>query len=124
LKVVVTGEGRSLDWTIKPAATQPGNTFLVGLWGLAEKTEGLAVAVAGQELLEVARQEFEDNLVQLVALGKQAVATRNLKEAEQIADAIRQLDPANVDAKAILTAVEKARAAAAALDKQKKEKGK
>jgi hypothetical protein len=59
-----------------------------------------------------------------VALGKQAVAARNLKDAEQIADMIRQLDPANVDAKAILTAVQKARAAAAALDKQKKEKGK
>jgi hypothetical protein len=124
LKVVVTGEGRSLDWTVKPAAAQAGNTFLVGLCGLAEKTEGLAVAVAGQELLEVARQEFEDNLVQLVALGKQAVAARNLKEAEQIADVIRQLDPANVDAQAIQTAVQKARAAAAALDKQKKEKGK
>jgi hypothetical protein len=121
LKVVVTGEGRSLDWTIKPAATQPGNTFLVGLWGLAERTEGLAVAVAGQELLEVARQEFEDNLVQLVALGKQAVAARNLKEAEQVADMIRQLDPANVDAQTILNAVQKAKAAAAALDREKKE---
>jgi Mg-chelatase subunit ChlD len=124
LKVAAAGDGRSLDWTVKPAATQPGNTFLVGLWGLAEKTEGLAVAVAGQELLEVARQEFEDNLVQLVALGKQAVAVRNLKEAEQIADMIRQVDPANVEAQTILNAVQKAKAAAAALDREKKNKGK
>ncbi len=120
LKVAVNGEGRKLEWTVKPAAPQPGNTFLVGLWGLAEQTQGVAVAVAGQELLNVARQEFEDNLAQLVAQGRAAVDARNLKLAEQIADMIRQFDPANVEARTILNAVEKARAAAAALDKEKK----
>ncbi|MGE5191058.1 MAG: hypothetical protein ACM3U2_01060 [Deltaproteobacteria bacterium] len=120
LKVAVAGEGRTLEWTVKPAPPQAGNTFLVGLWGLAEQTEGLAVAVAGQELLDVARQEFEDNLQQLVGQGREAVAVRNLKLAEQVADLIRQLDPANVEARTILNAVQKAKAAAAALDKEKK----
>jgi hypothetical protein len=120
MKVVARGEGRTFDWTVKPAPPQAGNTFLVGLWGLAEQTEGLAVAVAGQELLEVAREEFEENLAQLVAQGRAAVAARNLKLAEQIADLIRQLDPANVEARTILNAAEKAKAAAAALDKETK----
>jgi hypothetical protein len=120
LKVAVQGDGRTLEWSVKPAPPQAGNTFLVGVWRLAEQTEGLAVAVAGQELLDVARDEFEENLLQLVAQGRTAVAARNLKMAEQIADLIRQLDPANVEARTILNAVEKARAAAAALDKEKK----
>ena len=74
LKVAVSGEGRSIEWTVKPAAPQPGNTFLVRLWGVAEQTGGLAVAVAGQELLGAARQEFEDQIQQLVAMGRRAVA--------------------------------------------------
>jgi hypothetical protein len=120
----VTGPGRKFEWTVKPAPPQAGNTFLSGLWLLGEKTDGLAVAVAGQELLEIARQEFEENLQQLVAQGRQAVGTRDLKLAEQIVDLIRQLDPGNVEALTIMSAVQKARAAAAALDKEKKSKGK
>jgi hypothetical protein len=120
VKVTVTAEGRSIEWTVKPAAPQPGNTFLVRLWGLAEQTGGLAVAVAGQELLGAARQEFEDQIQQLVAMGRRAVATRDLKLAEEIARSIRELDPRNVEAETILNAVQKAKAARDALDRQQK----
>jgi hypothetical protein len=120
LKVTISGEGRSMEWNVKPAAPQPGNTFLVRLWGLAERTGGLAVAVAGQELLSAARQEFEDQVQQLVAMGQRAVAARDLKLAEEIARSIRELDPQNVEAETILNAVQKAKRARDALDRQQK----
>jgi hypothetical protein len=121
LKVTVQGEGRKLEWSVKPAARQSGNTFLARLWEMAEQTEGVAVAVAGEELLSVSRQEFEDQVQQLVAEGRRAVALRDLKLAEQIAQTIRQFDPANVEAETIMNAVQKAKAAAAALSRRKKD---
>jgi hypothetical protein len=107
LKVTANGAGRSLSWTVKPAASQPGNTFLTGLWQQAEQSDGLLVATAGNELLNVAREEFEDQVQQLLVVGRQAVAARDLKQAEQIAQAVRQIDPANVEAETILNASQK-----------------
>ncbi len=107
LKVTANGAGRSMSWTVKPAAPQPGNTFLAGLWQQAEQSEGLLVATAGSELLNVAREEFEDQVEQLLVAGRQAVGARDLKQAEQIAHAVRQIDPANVEAETILNASQK-----------------
>jgi hypothetical protein len=121
LNVTASGDGRKLEWTVKPAARQSGNTFLVRLWEMAEQTDGLAIAVAGQELLETARQEFEEQIMQLVAEGARAVAVRDLKLAEQIAQTIRQFDPENVEAETIMNAVQKAKAAAAALSRREKD---
>jgi hypothetical protein len=123
LKVTANGAGRSLSWTVKPAASQPGNTFLAGLWQQAEQSDGLLVATAGSELLNVAREEFEDQVQQLLVVGRQAVAARDLKQAEQIAQAVRQIDPANVEVETILNASqkikEKAGAVQVALTRQK-----
>src|SRR5258708_6466745 len=58
-KVTASGEDGSLTWSVKPASAQSGNTFLAGLWNLAERSDGLLVAVAGSELLNEARQEYE-----------------------------------------------------------------
>ncbi len=119
LQITVTEKGRTLDWSAKPAAKQSGNTFLVRLWAMAEQTDGLAIAVAGQELLGAARQEFEDYIHQLVTMGRRAVETRDLITAEQIARTILQFDPANVEAETILNAVEKAKNAGKALDRER-----
>jgi hypothetical protein len=120
LSVSVSGAGRKLEWSVKPAARQSGNTFLVRLWEMAEQTDGLAIAMAGQELLEVAREEFEEQVRQLVVEGRRAVAVRDLKAAEQIAQMIRLFDPANVEAETIMNAVQKSKAAAAALARRQK----
>ena len=126
LKVTATGElgpGKmgSLAWSVKPAAAQPGNTFLAGLWNMAEQSDGLLVAVAGSELMNEARQEYEGQVQELVAQGRQAVAKRDLKQAEQIAHAIRQIDPANVQAEAILNASQKVKAVTVALARMQNE---
>jgi hypothetical protein len=108
LRVTAYGAGgQSLSWTVKPAAAQVGNTFLTGLWQQAEQSDGLLVAIAGTELLNVAREEFADQVDQLLAAGRLAVAGRNLQKAEQIAQAVRQIDPANVEAETIFNASQK-----------------
>ena len=117
LSVQVSGDQGALSWTVKPAAAQPGNTFLSGLWQMAEQSQGLLVAVAGNELLNLARQEYEDQVQGMLALGRQAVAARDLKQAEQIAQAVRQIDPANVDAQTILNASQKVKTTKVALAK-------
>jgi hypothetical protein len=89
---------------------------------MAEQTDGLAIAVAGQELLNASRQEFEEQLQQLIAEGNRAVDLRDLKTAEQIAQMVRNLDPNNVEAETIMNAVQKAKDAAAGLLLRKKEK--
>src|SRR5207253_2457393 len=65
------------------------------------------VAVAGRELLNAAREEFEDQVQQLLVAGRHAVASRDLKQAEQIAQAVRRIDPANVEVETILNASQK-----------------
>ncbi len=115
LTVTAKGTGRSLSWTVKPAASQPGNTFLAGLWQQAEQSDGLLVATAGSELLNVAREEFEDQVQQLLVVGRRAVAARDLRQAEQIAQAVRQIDPANVEVETILNASQKIKNKASAL---------
>jgi len=122
LQLVATAEdGRSLSYTVKPSASQPGNTFLTGLWNLAEQSDGLLVAAAGNELLNVARQEYEDQVQELVVQGRQAVARRDLKQAVQFAQAVRELDPANVEAETILHASQKVQTVAVALTRMQNE---
>jgi hypothetical protein len=53
-------------------------------------------------------------------MGQRAVAARDLKLAEEIAQSIRELDPRNVEAETILNAVQKAKSARDALDRQQK----
>ena len=110
VKAVSTDSNRTLTWTVIPSPPQAGNTFLAGLWSVADRSQGLCVSVAGREMLNIARQEYEDYVQQLVGRGQLAVAARDLKQAEQIAWAVREIDPANVEAEAILTASHKVKA--------------
>ena len=98
---------RVLEWQVKPAASQKGNTFLSRLWTVAEQDDGLSIAVAGTDLLQLALQEFEDDVAAMAAVGRRAVQTRQLEQAEQIAWRIRQVDPENDEADMILTAARK-----------------
>ncbi len=114
-------ETGTLTWSVKPAAAQSGNTFLAGLWNMAEQSDGLLVAVAGNELLNESRQAYEGQVQALVSQGREAVAKRDLKQAEQIAHAIRQIDPANVQAETILNASQKVKAVSVALTRMQNE---
>ncbi len=65
LTVTAAGNKGSYTWSVKPSPAQAGNTFLAGLWNIAEQSDGLLVAVAGNELLNAARQEYEDQVEEL-----------------------------------------------------------
>jgi hypothetical protein len=110
VKVTATVGGRILEWTVQPSASQRGNTYLSRLWAVAESDEGLSVAVAGTELLHQALEEFERDVAVLTAAGQRAIQTRNLKQAEEIAWAIRQADPENTQADHLIDASQKLRA--------------
>src|SRR5262249_31659714 len=97
----------STTWTMTPAAASVANTFLATVWGVAQRDHGLSFALAGRELLNYARQQHEDSVMQLVAAGNQAVGKRQLRQAQEIAWQIQQLDPENVQSKMILDATQK-----------------
>jgi hypothetical protein len=110
LHVKAASETRTMEWTLTPAAHRTAEPFLAALWTMAERSEGLFVSVAGKELLNIARREYEQNLAQLVGQGERAVAARDLRQAEEIARTIRELDPENVEAETILNASQKVKA--------------
>lgn len=101
------GQTETVQWIAKRTPAQAGNTFLAGLWADAERDQGLNVPLPGDNLLNLARETYEDQVQRMVTAGKQAVRVRNGKRAEQIAWEIRQADPANVEARAILNAARK-----------------
>ena len=82
-----------------------GNTFLQGVVAEADATDGIVNPLAGDELLNTAREVFERSIAQLEQRAATAVARQNWSQAEVIALRIRQLDPHNVRAVAILEAV-------------------
>jgi len=110
VQVTATVGGKTLQWTVQPSASQRGNTYLTRLWSVAESDDGLSVAVAGTELLHQALEEFERDIAVLTAAGQRAIQTRNLKDAEEIAWAIRQADPENTQAEHLIDASQKLRA--------------
>ena len=81
-----------------------GHSYLRVLWNRAEQSNGLSVALAGRELLNAAHDDFNDRLSQLVAAGERAIAVRRLNDAAKVAKLIRELDPNNTQAKALLGA--------------------
>jgi hypothetical protein len=103
------GKPVRFKWDIKPGESHTANTFLTAIWDDADRDQGLTVAVAGADLLKLARRTYEEKVLELVAMGRQAVKQRRLKEAEDIAWNIRKLDPTNVEARVILDATQKAR---------------
>jgi hypothetical protein len=103
------GKSVRFKWDVKPGESHTANTFLTAIWDDADRDQGLTVAVAGADLLKLARRSYEERVLELVALGRLAVKQRRLKEAEEIAWNIRKLDPTNVEARVILDATQRAR---------------
>jgi hypothetical protein len=75
------------------------------MWTVASADNGLRVPLAGRQLLNIARDEHELQLSQLVAMAQQALAQNKVKEAERIAWGIKQVDPQNVEARVVLQSV-------------------
>lgn len=111
LTVSVTGnfEGRDLShvWTIDTTRKQAGNAFLGQLWQQAEKSDGLLVSAAGDDFLGEARGQFDQGIAELVARGEAAIFRRRFDQAEEIGLSIVDIDPGNVQARALIGAAGK-----------------
>ncbi|MCH7687031.1 MAG: VWA domain-containing protein, partial [Planctomycetes bacterium] len=105
----LNGEERSFRWQIESKNFQQGKPFLKALFKRAEADHGLSVSLAGADLMEAARAEFDGNIAQLVWLGEQAVVRHNADQAEAIVRLIRKNDPTNTRAVGLLEAAERLR---------------
>src|SRR5262249_50234901 len=92
---------RSLMWTVSAASAERNNAFLAPMHRQAVALGGVSVFFAGNDLLIASKLAFEQQLDQMVKYGAVALQQRNLKQAEAVSAAIRDLDPENPDAKAI-----------------------
>ena len=100
-KIGIEYDGRTLDATVR----DQGNTFLRPIAGEADATDGVVNPLAGDVVLNAAREAFEREVARLERLGTIAVARQAWRDAETIALEIRRIDPHNVRAVAILEAV-------------------
>ncbi len=103
----VNGVARQMQWTVAAKSGQTSNTFLASAWNIAKQDDGLSQPLAGTELLNYARKSHEDRIMAMAARGQQALAARDLVQARQMAWAIRQVDPTNVQSQTILNASHK-----------------
>ena len=78
-----------------------GNTFLYGFYRQSDRDGGLN-PLAGLTALNDARQGFEDEIARLEKAGLQAVELGQFKQAESIGLKLKQVDPQNVRAEAII----------------------
>lgn len=106
--VTVSDEQKTLRWNVAagPGAGS-GNTFLRALWNRAAADRSLSVGLAGMSLFRVAQDDFEHRVDHLTSLGEQAVAVNEFDRAEEIGLAIREIDPNNVRAAALIGAARK-----------------
>ncbi|MCH7990262.1 MAG: hypothetical protein IID46_14065, partial [Planctomycetes bacterium] len=105
----LNGEVRSMRWQIENDRFREGKPFLRALFKRAEADHGLSVSLAGTELMEAARAEFDGNVARLVSLGEQAVVRRNADQAEAIVRIIQRNDPKNNRAIGLLEAADRLR---------------
>ncbi|WP_417851027.1 vWA domain-containing protein [Thalassoglobus sp.] len=86
------------QWSLSGLERSAGNTFLRTLWYQSEATEGLSLGLAGDWLVNLAHQQFEDNIVRMEAQGVQALNQGAFDTAEKIGFSIQEIDPGNTTA--------------------------
>ena len=106
---LIAGE-QEFVWQVDRLTETSTNSYLRPAVERAMNDNGLSLAYAGSRLQSVARDNFITQVAQLTSLGEAAMASRNLKQAEKVALTLRELDPANVQGKALFTAVQRLQA--------------
>ena len=96
-----------IHWSVEPKTHSGNQTFLNAAVKNAHDLNGLFVAYPNERLLLQAADSFSSQLDQMKELAKYTLTTRNFEQARDIALAMRQLDPENVDAGVLLVAAQK-----------------
>lgn len=84
-------DGQRATTHVEPASTL--NVFLPALWNRAVTDKGLSNPLAGEAMLKVAANEFSRGLAEMLDAGEEAVKLRDFKQARQIAEMAKSLDP-------------------------------
>ncbi len=84
-----------VKWTVPATDRTAGNTFLQSLWNRTVDSDGLALGLAGDWLVNLAHQDFENSVLNMEAQGVQALKNGALETAEQIGFSLQEVDPGN-----------------------------
>ena len=95
------GQPVRMQWSVTDLRSETEAPFVAAAFRQANKDRGL-VPYAGRELLTTAWNEFDQRIELLTAEGVAAQSRRQQPEAERIARAIQELDPANAQARSLL----------------------
>jgi hypothetical protein len=89
------GQPIQASWKLPEPTRTMGNTFLVSYLSDAKATNGIAMGLAGDWMVNAAHQSFEDNTAELGRQGHQALKAGLNKEAERIGTLLEKIDPQN-----------------------------
>jgi hypothetical protein len=103
------GQAVELNWTVEPSPSNDEAAYLVSLVDYASKDGGWGLPTAGIGGLAEARRIVNRQASELNKLGRLAVASGSLDEAERLAGRAAELDPVSPDASAIQRAVARQR---------------
>ena len=109
VQVTLTGSMHGLprvdSWLITDEVVTGSLSFLGPAWNLAEASKGLAMPLAGRGLLNRARSSFATELETLAQAGVRSLTRHDKRQVEEIAKTLQDLDPLNLDAPQLLSAV-------------------
>ncbi|MCA9088707.1 MAG: VWA domain-containing protein [Planctomycetaceae bacterium] len=95
-------------YTVNTPTRGQGNTFLRQLYFNGQSTDGLALGLAGDWMVNLAHQTFEDYIAGLESQGQQALATGNVQLAEKIGFNLLEIDPNNARSRSLINAAAQA----------------
>lgn len=97
-------DGVQTTWQLPEAKSANGNTYLYNLYGHAKATPALGAGLASDDVLAFAQTAYEDHIAAMEAAGYEALRAGDFRKAEELGFAIRNIDPENVRAAAMITA--------------------
>lgn len=103
----VAGQPLALAWNVAPAKPSDDNGYLARLVKTAAADGGATLPIVGSAGLMEVRRLMDIAADDLNRLGRQAVATGHLDQANKLAEASREFAPGNPDAAAITGAAAK-----------------
>ncbi len=101
--------GRSLTFAAKDAARFDANASLAYFWQRAQSSNGIAVPLAGKNLVAAGQDAFSERIDTMLTAGERAVASHDAVTGEQMAQAVATLDRGNTRAAALAASAAKLR---------------
>lgn len=86
------------EWKLPVAKRTTGNTFLQNMWQFSADSDGLVLGLAADWMVNLAHQQFENNVLSLEAQGVRALNTGAFETAERIGFSLQDVDPGNTTA--------------------------